>query len=409
MSLTRNGSKMSRHGRFTNSQILDLKKNKIFPLSSKHYDSSTGIFMSQSKAPDYGQVHLLNNDVLKNKIKEKRIQKQIDTEVLLNKLVTRVESKIAQSPFKKKMLAINPTIEIPSQLKPYSLTPQSRISAFQIQSPSSSKPRSQSQNKRIEIYYLSKLQKAFDNNGSDYFSRIFREHFHQTYQGLNHRFFPQNNNDYNRSNKLIKKCQQQITLFFDLDETLVHCNENPSMPCDVILDINVSKIQIVKAGINIRPYAKELLKNLSKNFEIIIFTASHSCYAEKVCNYLDPEQSIISHRLFRDSCTLTNNQFYTKDLKIYCDNTNRPLNKVALIDNASYSYAWQLDNGIPIIPFYDNKEDKELLDLEKYLKNMIGTIDVREYNKSNLKLYTFIDQRGPYKVLENLFEKCQQT
>lgn len=47
-----------------------------------------------------------------------------------------------------------------------------------------------------------------------------------------------------------------------------------------------------------------------------------------------------------------------------------------------------------------------MLDLEKYLKNMIGTIDVREYNKSNLKLYTFIDQRGPYKVLENLFEKC---
>ncbi|CAD8210110.1 unnamed protein product [Paramecium pentaurelia] len=407
MSLTRNGSKMSRHGRFTNSQILDLKKNKIFPQSSKHSDSPTGIFMSASKAPDYGQAHLLNNDALKNKIKEKRIQKSIDTEVLLNKLVTRVESKIAQSPFKKKMLAINPTIEIPSQLKPYSLTPQSRISTFQIQSPTS-KPRSSSQNKRIEIYYLSKLQKAFDSNGSDYFSRIYREHFHQTYQGLNHRFFPQNNNDYNRSNKLTKKCQQQITLFFDLDETLVHCNENPSMPCDVILDINVSKNQIVKAGINIRPYAKELLKNLSKSFEIIIFTASHSCYAEKVCNFLDPEQSIISHRLYRDSCTLTNNSLYTKDLKIFCDNTNRPLSQVALIDNASYSYAWQLDNGIPIIPFYDNKEDKELLDLEKYLKNMIGTIDVREFNKSHLKLNLFIDQRGPYKVLENLFGKQQQ-
>lgn len=54
MSLTRNGSKMSRHGRFTNSQLLDLKKNKIFPQSSKHSDSPTGLFMSSSKAPDYG-------------------------------------------------------------------------------------------------------------------------------------------------------------------------------------------------------------------------------------------------------------------------------------------------------------------------------------------------------------------
>jgi len=75
---------------------------------------------------------------------------------------------------------------------------------------------------------------------------------------------------------------EQITLFFDLDETLVHCNETPSLPCDVVLEITVSKFQTVKAGINIRPYAKELLRNLSKYFEIIIFTASHSCYAEKV-------------------------------------------------------------------------------------------------------------------------------
>jgi len=33
---------------------------------------------------------------------------------------------------------------------------------------------------------------------------------------------------------------------------------------------------------------------------------------------------------------------------------------LVLVDNAAYSYAWQLDNGIPIVPFYDNKEDREL-------------------------------------------------
>lgn len=36
---------------------------------------------------------------------------------------------------------------------------------------------------------------------------------------------------------------------------------------------------------------------------------------------------------------------------------------------------------------------------------MIGVIDVREFNKANLKLHMFVDQRGPYKVLENLFSK----
>ncbi|CAD8066789.1 unnamed protein product [Paramecium primaurelia] len=408
MNLSRNGSnKFSRHDRIAYSQILDLKKNKIYSSSTKNSDQSNGYFLSLAnmKAPDYGQAQLLNNDALKNKINEKRNQKSMDNE--LNKFVTRVETKLISSPLKKKVIAIDTKIDMPTQIKPYSLTPQSRLQSFRIASPSQ-KPRSSSQNKRNEIYYLSKLQRAFDTNGSDYFSRMYRQHFHQTYQGLNCRLFPQNNNDYNKSHKLPKKHQRQYTLFFDLDETLVHCNETPSIPCDVVLEINVSKHQIVRAGINVRPYAKEMLKNLSNYFEIIIFTASHSSYAEKVCNYLDPDSNIISHRLFRDSCTQTNTSLYTKDLRLFCENTNRQLSQVALIDNASYSYAWQIENGIPILPFYDNKDDRELIDLEKYLKNMIGVSDIREYNRNNLKLHLFVDQRGPYKVLENLFGKPQQ-
>jgi CTD small phosphatase-like protein 2 len=54
---------------------------------------------------------------------------------------------------------------------------------------------------------------------------------------------------------------------------------------------------------------------------------------------------------------------------------------LVLVDNASYSYAWQVENGIPIIPYYDNKDDKELISLEAYLKAMIGSDDVREFNK----------------------------
>ncbi|CAD8156179.1 unnamed protein product [Paramecium octaurelia] len=409
MSLSRNGSKFSRHDRITNSQILDLRKGKMYPSSSKNSDQPGGFFLSLAnmKAPDYGQAQLLNNDALKHKIKEKRNQKSMDNDAVLNTLVTKVDTKLISSPLKKKVIAIDPKIDVPTQIKPYSLTPQSRLQSFRIASPSA-KPRSQSQNKRNDIYYLSKLQRAFDTNGSDYFSRMYREHFHQTYQGLNCRFFPQNNNDYNKSHKLPKKHQRQFTLFFDLDETLVHCNETPQIPCDVVLEINVSKHQIVRAGINVRPYAKEMLKNLSNYFEIIVFTASHSCYAEKVCNYLDPDSTIISHRLFRDSCTQTNTSLYTKDLTIFCDNTNRQLSQVALIDNAAYSYAWQIENGIPILPFYDNKDDRELIELEKYLKNMIGVSDIREYNRNNLKLHLFVDQRGPYKVLENLFGKPQQ-
>jgi CTD small phosphatase-like protein 2 len=57
---------------------------------------------------------------------------------------------------------------------------------------------------------------------------------------------------------------------------------------DVKLPIVFPTGEVIEAGINIRPYAKEILKNLSKKFEVIIFTASHSCYANVVLDHLDP-------------------------------------------------------------------------------------------------------------------------
>ncbi len=74
-------------------------------------------------------------------------------------------------------------------------------------------------------------------------------------------------------------------------------------------------------------------------------------------------------------------QLFTKDLKIFCEEVNRPIKKAVIVDNAAYSFVWNIENGVPIIPFYDNKQDRELFELEKYLKGMIGVEDVREYNK----------------------------
>lgn len=49
---------------------------------------------------------------------------------------------------------------------------------------------------------------------------------------------------------------------------------------------------------------------------------------------------------------------------------NRDLKNVVIIDNAVYSFGYQLDNGIPMIPFYDNRSDKELVLLMQYLESL---------------------------------------
>ena len=64
---------------------------------------------------------------------------------------------------------------------------------------------------------------------------------------------------------------------------------------------------------------------------------------------------------------------YVKDLRVI----NRDLKDMVLVDNAAYSYAYQLDNGIPIFPYYHGQVDFELKILEEYLMKMLFVKDVR--------------------------------
>jgi CTD small phosphatase-like protein 2 len=186
---------------------------------------------------------------------------------------------------------------------------------------------------------------------------------------------------------------------FDLDETLIHCKDTTAPPYDVKLPITFPTGEVIEAAINIRPYAREILRNLSQHFELIIFTASHSCYANEVIDYLDADNEWIHHRLFREHCYLTQEGLYVKDLRIL----GRDLNQVVLVDNAAYSYAFQLENGIPIYPYYQGRTDFELRVLEEYLMKLL-TRDMRATNDSTFKLTQYKHYYAkPNKLVEDLY------
>jgi CTD small phosphatase-like protein 2 len=61
-----------------------------------------------------------------------------------------------------------------------------------------------------------------------------------------------------------------------MDETLIHCIDDvEKQESDIILDIEFPDEERVFAGINIRPYITECLQEVSKHFQVIVFTASH--------------------------------------------------------------------------------------------------------------------------------------
>ena len=195
-------------------------------------------------------------------------------------------------------------------------------------------------------------------------------------------------------------------LLLDLDETLIHADfdeeflgdksnkydaiikfkskkeenyenfvDNDSTWCSRDLDED----EIHSVGIFVRNGVNEFLKEVNKYFDVGIFTASVKEYADAVISFLDPENKLIKFKLYRNNCINFNDAFTIKDLRIF---KNVDLKKIILIDNSMYSFAAQINNGILINSFFNDKNDTELNNALEYLINYIlPADDVREVNE----------------------------
>ena len=124
---------------------------------------------------------------------------------------------------------------------------------------------------------------------------------------------------------------------------------------------------------------------MSKHFEIILFTASQRCYADAVVGVLDPARELIQHRFYREDCLCINGVHF-KDLRVI---GNRNLHEMLIVDNAPYTFAYQLDHGIPIVSWKDDPYDRELFDLTQYLKSLATAADMVQVNAETFKLRSY--------------------
>jgi len=145
---------------------------------------------------------------------------------------------------------------------------------------------------------------------------------------------------YNFTPYLPEYPRKEYTLVLDLDETLVHMKQDK---------------------IHIRPGARDFINTANSHFELVLFTAATTEYADYIMQFIDPNH-FMKLRLYRQHTT-RDLAISIKDLK----KLGRDLSKVIIVDNLKESFQLQQNNGICIKTWTGESQDSELKKLMEFL------------------------------------------
>ncbi|TCD61698.1 hypothetical protein EIP91_008027 [Steccherinum ochraceum] len=159
-------------------------------------------------------------------------------------------------------------------------------------------------------------------------------------------------------------------LVLDLDETLVHSSFKSISQADYVVPVEIEyhwhNVYVIK-----RPGVDNFLKKMGEIYEVVVFTASLSKYADPVLDKLDINH-VVAHRLFRESC-YNHRGNYVKDLS----QLGRPISDTIIIDNSPASYIFHPNNAVPVSSWFTDPHDQELNDLCPFLTDLATVDDVR--------------------------------
>lgn len=103
------------------------------------------------------------------------------------------------------------------------------------------------------------------------------------------------------------------------------------------------------------------------------------------------EGKYIQHRLYRESCLPVEGNFL-KDLTVL----GRDLAKTILVDNSPHAFGYQVENGIPIESWFEDPDDRELIKLERFLRqHCLDVPDVRPVLDKKFQCRRLVNEAPP--------------
>ncbi|KAI9321776.1 NLI interacting factor, partial [Dichotomocladium elegans] len=170
-------------------------------------------------------------------------------------------------------------------------------------------------------------------------------------------------------------------LVLDLDETLVHSSFKArrwkttrilmTVDADFVVPIEIDG-QMHDVFVLKRPGVDRFMKRMGEIYEVVVFTASLSKYADPVLDLFD-QHRVIQHRLFREACFQYKGT-YVKDLS----QLGRELNQVIILDNSPSSYIFHTSNAVPVSSWFNDPHDSELVDLIPFFEDLANVKDVTD-------------------------------
>ncbi|XP_047337494.1 RNA polymerase II C-terminal domain phosphatase-like 4 [Impatiens glandulifera] len=179
-----------------------------------------------------------------------------------------------------------------------------------------------------------------------------------------------------RTNLIEKK---KLSLILDLDNTLIHSisfddflKEDHTRDSKSLKEKGIVTSQKRKILTKIRPYVTCFLKEMSKLFELYIYTLGSRSYANAFANMVDRDEALFDWRVIsRDDCTTKGE----KNLDVVLGGEEKA---VVIVDDNESVWPKHKDNVLQIKPYYYWQKNQKKTESTENSSNYVNDDDVND-------------------------------
>ena len=169
--------------------------------------------------------------------------------------------------------------------------------------------------------------------------------------------------DYEKKKEIINNSIKSVSISqFNISNNINNKNIQYLLPkiknnyeYSLVLDLDGTLISYQKDSSNIilRPGLNSFLKNMKKNYELILFTSATHEYVDPIVKFIEKDEKYFDYILYRNHLSYDEKGEYFKNLNLL----NRNIKKIIIVDDCENNFKLHKSNGICLKPFYGDSDN----------------------------------------------------